>query len=224
MKKILILTIALGQLLFATSGTSKVSDFLDMNRCDRVIDKTYYTICYSDKHKGALGGFARLDGDKINAVNIKKRPRFYNEKNIPMKYRTKYKDYTGWGTRYNRGHIIVADADMDWSKKSLSKSYSMANIIPQSAKVNQKTWVKVEVYGRSVASRLGYVNSVTVVDYRGATGKIKNNITIPSGYYRILFNNDANFEKCFYYENTLSVEVYGDKLKQHQIDCKKIDY
>lgn len=28
-----------------------------------------------------------------------------------MKYRTKYKDYTGYGKDWNRGHFIVEDAD-----------------------------------------------------------------------------------------------------------------
>ena len=51
--------------------------------------------------------------------------------------------------KINRGHFIVAHADFAYDDNALSKTYTMANIIPQSAKtVNQKTWVKVEKYGR----------------------------------------------------------------------------
>ena len=112
--------------------SASLTDYVDTSKCDKIIDKQLYKICYSNKNKGALAGWVKLDGKKVNAVNIKKRPRFYNESNIPMKYRTKYKDYTGFGKDWNRGHFIVADADFDYDQKALNKAYTMANIIPQS--------------------------------------------------------------------------------------------
>jgi DNA/RNA endonuclease G (NUC1) len=63
-----------------------------------------------------------------------------------MKYRVKPSDYNGFGKEWNRGHFIVADADFDYDEKALAKAYTMANIVPQSATVNQKTWIKVEKY------------------------------------------------------------------------------
>jgi len=77
--------------------------------------------------KGAKYVAYTLYGDKVNSVNIKKRMGFYTEKNIPAKYRSKNKDYTHSG--YDRGHL-ANDASFDYSKKSLRKTYSMANIIP----------------------------------------------------------------------------------------------
>ncbi len=41
----------------------------------------------------------------------------------------------------------------------------MANIIPQAANVNQKTWTKVERYGRTLAQKLGYINSISIALY-----------------------------------------------------------
>ena len=201
---------------------AQLSDYVNTKNCDQVVDKQLYKICYSYKYKGALSGWVTLDGNKVNVVNIKKRQRFYNEKTIPKKYRTKYKDYTGYGKLWNRGHFVVADADFDYSDKALRKAYTMANIIPQSAKVNQKTWVKVEKYGRTLASKLGSINSISIADYRGAKEKIGNDIMIPTGYWRIYYNNEANFEKCFYYENVLKVDYKKDKLKDHLVDCSSI--
>lgn len=218
--KTLLLTIVLAHSLLATN----VSDFVDKSRCDQIINKQLYTICYDYKEKGALAGWVTLYGNKVNFKNIKKRLRFYNEKTIPMKYRTKYKDYTGYGKTYNRGHFIVADADFDYSKKSLRKAYTMANIQPQSAKLNQKTWLKVERYGRKLATKYGYINSISIADYRGASKKIKNNIVIPSGFYRIYYNDDVGFKKCFYYRNTLNIDVKHDKMKNHIVNCSSIRY
>ena len=95
-------------------------------------------------------------------------------------------------------------------------------ILEQSAKVNQRTWTKVERYGRSIASKLGYVNSISIAKYENPNHKIGNNIVIPTKLYRIYYNNEAKFERCFQYDNVLDVNTKKDKLKNHVIDCKKI--
>lgn len=217
-KRIIIAFILLASILQAT----ELSDFINTHKCDQIIDKQLYTVCYSYKYKGALGGWTVLDGSKVNAVNIKKRPRFYENNTIPKRYRTKYSDYTGTGRIWNRGHFIVADADEDYSQKSLNLSYDMCQILPQASKVNQKTWLKLERYGRYLATRLGHVNSVSIANYRGATKKIKNNITIPSGFYRIYYNDKANFKRCFYYRNNPFVNWRSDKIEEHIINCDNV--
>tara|TARA_R110002033_G_scaffold165821_1_gene203867 strand:+ start:113 stop:427 length:315 start_codon:yes stop_codon:yes gene_type:complete len=98
----------------------------------------------------------------------------------------------------------------------------MANIIPQSANVNQKTWIKVERYGRRLAQKLGYINSISIAKYNNPNNKIGNDIVIPTTLYRIYYNNDAKFEKCFKYDNKLDVNYKSDRLKDHEIDCTKI--
>jgi endonuclease G len=199
-----------------------IDDYIDKSKCSRIIDKQLYQICYSYKYKGALSGWVKLDGDFVGKGNIKKRPRFYNEKTIPMKYRTKYKDYTGYGKDWNRGHFIVADADFDYDEKALNKAYTMANIIPQAANVNQKTWIKVERYGRALAQKLGYINSISIAKYENISNKIGNDIVIPTKLYRIYYNNEATFEKCFEYNNVLGVDYKNDKLEDHEILCESL--
>jgi len=99
----------------------------------------------------------------------------------------------------------------------------MANIQYQ-AKLNQKTWSKVEKYGRLLATKLGYINSISIADYRGSKKTIGNDIVIPTGFYRIYYNNDVQFEKWFYYKNVLSINVKQDKLKNHLVRCLKINF
>ncbi|WP_421716925.1 DNA/RNA non-specific endonuclease [Arcobacter arenosus] len=140
MKKCIKTLIVFFSLIYvSTIYATELSDYVDKSKCDQIINKQLYQICYSYKYKGALSGWVKLYGNLVGKNDIKKRLRFYNEKTIPMKYRTKYKDYTGFGKDWNRGHFIVADADFDYNQKILNKAYTMANIIPQAANVNQKT-------------------------------------------------------------------------------------
>lgn len=123
MNKIIIFLIISIQ-LFATS----TNDFINISKCDQIIDKQVFQICYDYKLKGAKAVWYQLDGQLVNAVNIKDRPKFYTEKNLPVKYRSKSSDYIESG--YDRGHI-ASDASFDYNEKALSKTYTMANIIPQ---------------------------------------------------------------------------------------------
>jgi endonuclease G, mitochondrial len=198
---------------------STANDYLKKLSCDKLIKKSQYSVCYSYKHKGALGGYATLYADEVNRNNIKKRPKFYADKKIPKKYRSYYRDYTGHGKKWNRGHFIIADAAADHSKRTLNEAYSMANIIPQSTKVNQRTWTKVEKYGRKLATKYGKIISVSIAKYPHKPKEIKNSVAIPSKLFRIYLNEEKGIERCFEYDNVLLRSSKGDKLRDHEINC-----
>lgn len=194
-----------------------ISDVINKANCDQVINKQVFDICYSYKYKGALAVGYVLDGTLVNKNNIRKRPRFYSEKTIPLKYRSKSSDYKYTG--YDRGHL-ANDASFDWSKKSQRKTYTMANIIPQAPKVNRKTWLKAEKYERQVAVKLGNVNILNLVTYTKNPKIIgKDKISVPNGFYKILWNDHKDFKKCFYYKNVKNIDVRNDRLKDHLVVC-----
>lgn len=211
MKKILLI-ITLTISLFSKD----INDFIDLKKCDQIIDKQVYKICYSYKHKGALAVWYELDGNLVNKTNVKKRPRFYNEKNIPMKYRTKYKDYTHSG--FDRGHL-ANDASFDYDEKIVRKTYTMANIVPQYPNLNRRTWIKAERYERSIAVKLGKVKIINLVDYSNSPGTIGNGVSIPSSFQKILINDDNKFLKCFEYQNIKDIDSKQYKLKH--FECNK---
>jgi endonuclease G len=92
--------------------STQLSDYVDTKKCDQIIDKQLYQICYSYKYKGALSGWVRLDGSLVNSFNdIKQREKFYNESTIPMQYRSKNSDYNRYEKDWSRGHFVVADVD-----------------------------------------------------------------------------------------------------------------
>ena len=215
MKLFLLLITAIS--LYAT----EISDYINKNNCSQIIDKSVFTICYDYKLKGAKYVAYTLDGSLVNSSNIKKRPRFYTEKNLPKQYRSTSKDYVNSG--YDRGHL-ANDADFDYSEKALRKTYTMANIIPQAPKVNRKTWIKAEKYERTVALELGSVTVINGVVYSSNPKRIgKNGVAVPDAFWKIIYNDEKKFKKCFYYKNDLDVIVRQDRLKSHQIDCDQLE-
>jgi endonuclease G len=216
--------------------------FINKKNCDQVIDQQIFQICYDYQHKSPkyVGYF--LDGNTVNAVNVKERGKFYTEDSLPNQYRRKSADYSH--TSYDRGHM-ANDANFDYSVKALTKTYTMANIVPQSKTLNEKTWLKAEFHERDMAVKYGSIDVINMVFYPDReiyVGK-HNDLSIPSGFVKALFNKSKNYKECFYYENEMPVldqngkQVMDDKgfglihetinldtdeLKDHKIDCAKV--
>ena len=192
-----------------------------IKKIDKIINKNIYKVYYSYKYKGALFVKYSLDGNLVNQNNIKKRMRFYNEKTIPAKYRSKPSDYKNSG--YDKGHL-ASDASFDYDIKSLRKAYSMVNIIPQAPKVNRFTWIKTEKLERKIARKLGKVDVEIGIIYNNNGKKIGNNIYVPEAFYKKISNKSKKYEKCFFYKNELIIDTKSDKLKNHLVDCKSLDF
>ncbi|RMG33103.1 MAG: DNA/RNA non-specific endonuclease, partial [Methanobacteriota archaeon] len=103
--------------------------------CDQILDKTYFKVCYDYRMKGARVVSYTLDGNLVNKLNLKKRPRFYPDRHIPERYRSYPSDYTRNPLHMDRGHM-ASDASFDWSYKSQKSTYVMSNIVPQFYLVN----------------------------------------------------------------------------------------
>ena len=220
MKKLFVSACCLFVSIGCASAT-EIHDFINKRNCDQVLDKGFIQICYDYKAKGAKYVGYVLDGSKVNAGNIKKRPRFYPDKAIPRQYRTKSSDYTKNEFHADRGHL-APDASFDWSKKSLHAVYSMANIIPQYKWINRKTWVKAEKYERQVAKKLGSVTVVNGVVYASHPKRMrKSGIAYPLAYWKMLYDNHG-FKRCFYYKNDSHAKIKGDRLRDHIADCESL--
>jgi len=217
MSKLIVITV----LLFSTLKAISLDDYINKANCDQIIDKQVFTICYDYKMKGAKYVSYTLDGNKVNAVNIKKRNSFYTEKSLPKEYRSHTKDYTRTG--YDRGHL-ANDASFDYNEKVVRKTYTMANITPQAPNVNRRTWIKSEKLERKVAVSLGMVKVLNGIVYSSNPKRIgRNKVAVPNGFWKMIYNNKKNYKKCFYYKNDLNAIFKGDKLKSHLFDCNKIN-
>ncbi len=194
------------------------SKYINGKKCNQIVDKEFFEICYDYKLKAAKAVSYTLNGDLVNELNIKERPKFYEEETIDEQYRAKYSDYTNSG--YDRGHL-APDAAFDWSEENLKATYSLANIIPQVPEVNQKTWVKIEKYARDKAVELGEVNILNLVKYNSNPKFIgEDKIAVSIGFYKILYNKSLNYNECFYYLNDKS--NLDENISSHKVNCSEI--
>jgi endonuclease G len=196
--------------------------FFNKKTCDQILsNKGYFTTCYSYKYKGAKYITYTLKSDLVNAVNLKKRHKFYPDLEIPKRYRSEYKDYTRNSFQMDRGHL-APDAAFDYSQRSLNSAYVMSNIIPQYKTVNRskKMWAGVERYARYMATSLNYVNVLNGVEYGNNPKRIgKNQIAVPKAFWKMVYNKNEKFQKCFYFENK---KQKANSIKEFIVDCKKI--
>ena len=132
-KTILLSSILFASYIYATS----INSFVDLNKCDQIINKQVFKVCYSYRYKAALAVWYPLDKEhqsmkKKNWYSVGnktgKRPRFYSEKTIPMRYRAKYRDYSYSG--YDRGHL-ANNWDFAYNKATQRKSFTLCNIVAQ---------------------------------------------------------------------------------------------
>ena len=156
------------------------------------IYKQYYTACYNSKINGTVEVFYKLEGNKVNKKNIKKRPSFYSEKSLLYLGVQKSKlhksaDYKHSG--YDRGHI-ASDASFDYSKDSLYSVYSMINITPQKPKVNRKIWRSFETQERKLAVKYKKIVVINKIYYSPYISKIKylhDRVPIPEKFCKLIY-------------------------------------
>ncbi|EIB8583969.1 DNA/RNA non-specific endonuclease, partial [Campylobacter coli] len=118
--------------------------------------------CYDYNLKGTKAVAYRLEAENLKGEQIKKRPRFEDDTNIPKKYRTTWSDYKNSG--YDRGHTL-SNASMRKTTQAQRSTFLMSNITPQNPQINQRVWNKIEKRERQVASKLGEIEVLNLVNY-----------------------------------------------------------
>jgi endonuclease G len=193
--------------------------FINNTKCDQIIDKTFYTICYDYALKSPLFVGYTLQGDLVNSGNIIDRPSFRQEQGIPSIYRSSTTDYTNSG--YDRGHL-APDASFDWSEESLESTYSLANVTPQNPQLNQSQWSRVEAYAREVAIAKGEVGILNLIHFAPNPPTIgTNEIAVPSGYHKILYSLDEGYQECFYYPNS-DENLSSNFIEEYRVNCLEV--
>ena len=139
-------------------------------KVDQVLNKKEFLIGYSYAAKGAIYVSYTITKEQVNTKNIRQRPYFYKETNIPKEYRVLPEDYIHAMSsncimgRVDRGHL-APDADFDYNQTVLNKTYSMANISPQLSILNRGYWADAEKRERYLANKYNKVFVVNIVQY-----------------------------------------------------------
>lgn len=97
---------------------------------------------------------------------IKRENTFHEETQLPAGKRAELSDYRRSG--FDRGHLAPS-ADMP-TEQSQYESFSLANMVPQVAEHNQKTWSRIENITRDLAKKHGEIYVVTMPVYQNENG------------------------------------------------------
>lgn len=150
------------------------------NSNNYLLENQFYTLSYN-REKG-IANWVAWHLVKGDFGNVNRQNDFRPDSRLPAGW-TKIlpSDYSGSG--FDRGHFCPS-ADRSNSVEANSATFLMTNMSPQTADLNQGPWEKLETYSRSMARRDG--NLFIIAGQYGASGKVKNKITVPTNFWKII--------------------------------------
>lgn len=163
-------------------------------------------VCYSDfgvVHSGVtatpLWSAEDLTAEKVRAAKAVPRvDDFFAEPRIPADERAELSHYRSSG--FDRGHMAPS-ADMS-TEKAQAESFSLANMVPQTAALNRKLWAEIESTTRGLALSYGEVFVVTGPAFGGATLKrIGGRVLVPSATWKAVYVPAAAAAGVWWAEN-----------------------
>ena len=166
-------------------------------RCDKILHKTAFDICYSCKWKTPRMVVYRIDGKLADGVNLSRKHLYFRpDYRLPAKCRSYPKDYSRTG--FDRGHL-APNAAFDYSKRVQKETFLMSNIAPQKPRLNRRLWAKIERFARFQARKYETVSVITGVC--GSQGYIRNGVNVPRYWFKIIFR-PRKTPVCFLAPNT----------------------
>ncbi|OLL24656.1 Mitochondrial nuclease [Neolecta irregularis DAH-3] len=137
----------------------------------------------------------RKNGDRKNSE-------FYEDAEIPLKFRTKLSDYSRSG--YDRGHQAPA-ADAKISQEAMNETFILSNICPQTPQLNH--WAHFEDFCRRLTAQYQTVRIITGPLYlpkQDQDGKWRvsyevigtpPNVAVPTHFYKIIVADNGETEQ-----------------------------
>lgn len=105
---------------------------------------------------------------------------------------------------YDRGHMCPS-GDMKWSKESMSDSFLMTNICPQTSTLNQVWWERLESSCRRWAEKEGAIYICCGPIYTDGDTYIEcvPKVKVPDAFFKVILSTRKNNEKSigFFYIN-----------------------
>ncbi|WP_187648745.1 DNA/RNA non-specific endonuclease [Nitrosophilus labii] len=217
-KKIFLISILLLS-LFAFESKYLPNYNIDI-KCDKILHKKAFDICYSCKWKTPKMVVYQVDGNLIDSKNLsRKHLRFKPDYQLPTKCRSYSKDYSKTG--FDRGHL-APNAVFDYDRKVQKETFLMSNIAPQKPKLNRRLWTKIERFVRLQARKYRKISVITgVCGSNGTLGKKRHNVNIPKWWYKIIFLPNGK-TICFLVPN-INTEMSRAKAKEFLVQIENIE-
>lgn len=173
-----------------------------------------HAICYegfglttSGVSKTALWSAEYLTANRLfRAGDMSRENNFHEEESIPVEDRAVLEDYKRSG--FDRGHM-APNGDMA-TRQSQFESFSLANMIPQNSKNNQKIWAGIEIAVRNVVKRGQPLYVVTGPAFRpDANGQLQSlhgRVLVPSHIWKAVFNPATGQAAAYWVQNIATSE------------------
>jgi endonuclease G, mitochondrial len=198
MKRILTLVLILINLLCY----SQDNKFLPSINNGILIKHDHYILSYVDKYKQSEWVCYELTKIETKNNTERRKGNFMMDPLIKTIAVT-HEDYTNSG--YDRGHLAPA-GDMNFNANAEFESFYTSNISPQLKELNRITWKNLEDDIRYYVIR----NNVNLYIITGGIlndklKKIKNKISVPNYFYKIIYDEKNNKMLAFIIPNEISV-------------------
>ena len=149
-----------------------------------------YAVLASGVTRGPLWSAEHPTRDSLQAARGQVRVNlFHPEDALPPEDRAELADYARSG--FDRGHMTPS-GDMP-DARAQEQSFSLANIVPQTAELNRGIWERVESAVRRRAERAGELYVVTGPVFRGGDlQQIGAGVLVPSDTYKAIYDPATN--------------------------------
>lgn len=184
MKKLLYLLGLVGCILSAKDINIENTFSIDSS-CDKVMEKTAFTICYNYETKQPNWTAYILNYNEVQSSIKRPDHAFKEDYSIPMLYRSTLDDFRGSGK--DRGHY-TPNASVDYDKKAQLESFLLSNIGPQYPKFNQGIWAEIENEVRDYTKSNQEIYVVTGSIPGDKNDYIGNHVNIASYFYKVVYS------------------------------------
>jgi|TARA_B110000240_G_C13472197_1_gene441495 endonuclease G len=157
------------------------SDFLPISNGE-LVNHTYYSLSYSERHEQAEWVFYEIRKERILGL-VSRTSDFRNDEKINTKSADLI-DYRRSG--YDRGHLAPA-SDFSFNTIAMSESFYMSNMSPQHPSFNRGIWRKLESLVRKWGNNSSiYIVTGPILDDCSTTIGL-NNVCVPKYYYKVIY-------------------------------------
>jgi len=146
-----------------------------------------YAVLASGVTRGALWSAEHPTAASLDAARATPREgQFHIEDRLPPGDQARLEDYRRSG--FDRGHMTPS-GDMP-DARSQQQTFSLANMVPQAAKLNRGVWAGIEMAVRHLAQRRGELFVVTGPAFQGQNLKTigPDGVLVPSATWKAVYN------------------------------------
>lgn len=177
---------------------------------DRLSERTQ-VVCYSGYgllHSGVsrtpLWTGEHLTRESVAAArSLDRINRFHPDPHIPEADRAELADYRKSG--FDRGHMAPS-GDMP-TEQAQAESFTLANMVPQHPKSNQRIWMWIESAVRDYVLSSGDVYVVTGPLFQGRTLKrLNNRVLVPTHTFKAVYDPRTKMAGVYVVENAATTD------------------